>query len=131
MTLTVEIPMAVPSLANSRGHTRAKGRIVAKQRRTVGLVLSQWMPPDGTVTIRLTRIAPRALDDDNAVTSLKPTRDSVTDWLGYSDDSHANLRWLYGQEKATRARYQAVRVEVFEGHHNCGTCGSSLAQPME
>ena len=130
----IEIPMALPSLANSRGHTRAKARTVAKQRKTVAVALrALQLGPlrsvplcDVPLTIELVRVAPRRLDCDNLQGAMKPTRDAVTKWLGYADDAHPRLRWLYGQATDGRARYQAARVTVVLGHHDCDACGSAL-----
>lgn len=60
--------------------------------------------------VTLTRIAPRALDDDNLRGALKATRDGVADALGI-DDRDARVEWRYTQERGNPRTY-AVRVTV-------------------
>jgi hypothetical protein len=62
------------------------------------------------MVVRLTRIAPRQLDDDNLRGSLKAARDGVADWLGVPDND-PRIRWDYAQEKGKPKTY-AVRVDV-------------------
>jgi hypothetical protein len=63
------------------------------------------------VVVTITRIAPRALDDDNLRAGAKSVRDGITDALGLSDDRDPRLRWEYGQEKGKPNEY-AVRIVV-------------------
>jgi hypothetical protein len=64
----------------------------------------------GPVTVTLTRIAPRRMDDDGAIASLKAVRDGVADWLGIDDGSNL-ITWRYAQTKGAPKKY-AVRIEV-------------------
>ncbi len=135
-TDTIEVPMALPSLSNARWHHHKRAAEIRKQRQTVSVALRalQLGPLRGVpfrevpLTIELVRVSPRKLDSDNSITSLKPTRDAVTKWLGYSDDAHPNLRWMYGQAKDGRPKYSAARITIVVGHHNCGACGSELLE---
>ena len=139
MIATIEIPMPLPSLSNGRGHSRERGRIVKRQRETVmralmvpwSLALGDACLTLAPLTITLVRVAPRGLDDDNLRGALKASRDSVTAWLGHTDDAHPHLRWMYGQavDEQRRAKYQAARVTIVIGHHDCAVCGQSLARP--
>jgi hypothetical protein len=63
------------------------------------------------VTIELTRVAPRQLDDDNLRGALKACRDGITDALGLRDDSDPRLVWSYSQARGKPREY-AVRVTV-------------------
>jgi hypothetical protein len=122
--LSIEIPMALPSRANARGHTKHGTGKWRLQRGHVKRALDDFSAPDWQVSVRLTRVAPRRLDDDNLRGALKSPRDGVADWLGVPDD-HPRVRWFYAQAVDGRPRYQAVRVEVASGHRDCGECGSA------
>lgn len=63
------------------------------------------------VRVRLTRLAPRLLDDDNLQAALKHVRDGVADALGLHDDD-PRLHWSYAQQ---RERRYAVLVDI-EAH---------------
>lgn len=110
--IRVEYACHTVSEANQRGHW-AKAASRKKMQR-----LAAWAelraagdrPGPGLYTVRLTRIAPRRLDDDNAVSSMKATRDGVADWLGINDGSSA-VKWEYGQERGAPKQY-AVRIEI-------------------
>lgn len=69
--------------------------------------------PAGPLVVRLTRISPGRLDDDNVRQALKAMRDQVARELGI-DDRDPLVKWDYespGQEKGPRG-YSAVRIEI-------------------
>ena len=67
--------------------------------------------PEPPLTITLTRIGPRTLDDDNLAGGFKHVRDGVADWLGI-DDGDKRLTWRYEQRKGAPKEYAAeVRIE--------------------
>lgn len=69
-------------------------------------------PPPYVVTI--TRIAPRGLDDDNAIAGAKAVRDQLAACLGL-DDGDARLTWLYAQRRGKPREYAIhVRIESVE-----------------
>jgi len=95
-----------------RGLTREQ-RATAKafeiDLRTYHRVLAPVVP----LTVKLTRISPRRLDDDNLRAALKGMRDEIA-WQMGIDDRHPNVKWDYdspGQERGP-AKYQAVRVVI-------------------
>jgi hypothetical protein len=51
------------------------------------------------VGVKLTRLGPVLMDDDNAMASLKFCRDSVAMFLGVSDGPKGPIVWSYGQRK--------------------------------
>lgn len=122
--ITVTLPLRTLSPNRSRNNLRQWMKMKA-EHRTIARTLtvdtlcrvgrSMWVGIgqdrqsvwDG-FTITLTRLAPRTLDDDNAIGSMKSARDGVSDALGV-DDSDPRLTWRYGQEKA---RDYSVRVEI-------------------
>lgn len=122
--ICVTIPIRTVSEANRHEHWRARQKRAKGQRDAAGLfVLSEsqrvlrkhstWllMPHGATywpLEVTLTRIAPRALDDDNLASSQKHVRDGVADALGI-DDRDPRVTWSYAQE---RAKGYAVRIEI-------------------
>jgi len=74
---------------------------------------------DMSLTIKLIRISPRKLDeDDNLPTAFKWVKDAIADILipgkaaGRADDSPL-FKWKYDQEKG-KVREKAIRVEVYK-----------------
>lgn len=134
--MKLEVPMALPSRGNiTHAHWSGRSRLVKKQRKALrGALLFHTAPAQGPLTIRLTRVAPRVLDKkDNNPIAMKAVRDQISEWLGYKDDDHPDLRWFYARatDAAERPGYTAARIEITEGHTDCDACGSELAQPLE
>lgn len=110
VAVTIYLPIATVSTTNIRVHwTKRASRAKAQRQQTYLLTaeLKRMRPP---VTITLTRISPRKLDDDNLQSALKSVRDGIADRLGI-DDGDARLRWLYGQEK-WRPNQRGVMIQV-------------------
>jgi hypothetical protein len=105
------------SEANQREHWAARHRRRARQRAVVLAVLratfgrAPALPAGHGWAVALTRIAPRRLDVDNAVSSLKACVDAVSDWCSI-DDGDARFAWSFAQEKPTQPRYYAVRLQL-------------------
>ena len=108
----IEIPIKIESTLNKREHWRTKAARAKKQRAAActwlgwefGLPINKPLP----TVVRLTRIAPRELDDDNLAGGFKSVRDGIADWLGI-DDRDPRVKWRYGQIKGKPKEY-AVRV---------------------
>ena len=96
----VTLPVRIVSEANSRDHWRkASARKKLHRACAHSMLLRHPLPAtDGKVTITMTRIAPRTLDDDNLASGFKATRDGIADWLGI-DDGSKRLRWVCEQRK--------------------------------
>lgn len=62
------------------------------------------------IVVRLTRITPGELDDDNLRGALKAVRDAVAAWIG-TNDRDPLIAWEYGQERAAQHVYR-VRIEL-------------------
>lgn len=81
------------------------------QRAAVGWALvrayGSGPPPVLPCVVTITRVGPRALDDDNLAASCKSVRDEVATWLRV-DDRSPSVTWAYRQERGP----YAVRVEV-------------------
>lgn len=80
---------------------------------------------DLPVTVRLVRVAPCALDDDNVRGALKAVRDEMASALRLASDRDPRCRWLYGQRKG-KVREYAVEVEVVNGQRDCAYCGAHI-----
>ena len=108
MSDAVEIPgLRLDVTANSRLHWAAKAKRVKRQRAVVGLMLRAVARPALPCVVTITRRSPGTLDDDNAVSSAKATRDAVATWLGV-DDRDPRVTWEVRQERAP----WGVRVSV-------------------
>lgn len=113
----VEIPIRIESTLNLREHWTARHRraVTHDEAVTYSLIGSRRLadviavgPP---YIITITRIAPRRLDDDNAIGGAKHVRDSLARLLGI-DDGDTRITWKYGQERgryATRVRIECRR----------------------
>jgi len=123
-TTIVRILLAVriESEANLSGHWRKKAARVKLQRsitctmvrqklREIGIQLADLLAGNTGPLVVLTRIAPRALDDDNLARSLKAIRDGVADALGTDDSTKSKLTWGYAQEKGPPKAYM-VRIQI-------------------
>ena len=105
--MTLTIPYRLPSAANLREHWAAKAKRVQEQRRVVTMFLGKYPRPDLPVTVKLTRIAPRALDGDNLQGAFKAVRDAVATWIGVPDN-HPGVAWEYAQAKGKAKQYGIV-----------------------
>jgi len=104
------IPYNLPSAANLREVWQVKARRVRQQRDLVRMFIGGKPRPTLPVVVTLTRIAPRALDDDNLSGAFKAIRDEIADWLGVKDN-HPGIVWAYTQERGVPKEY-AIRVRV-------------------
>lgn len=98
------LPLELPSLPNRREHWATRARR-ARKHRAAALVVRQHPLP---CAVRIIRIGPRRLDDDNLVASAKHLRDGIADRLGV-DDADSRVVWEYAQEIGP----YAVRIEIY------------------
>lgn len=105
--IELELPLRIESVANLREHWAVKARRTKQHRHLAcALVPGHALP----CVVTLTRIAPRALDDDNLRSGLKAVRDGVADRLGI-DDRDPRVKWRYGQRPG-KAKQYAVLVRI-------------------
>lgn len=78
----------------------ARGFAYAEPRRSVQL----------PAIVTLTRIAPRALDDDNLARSFKAVRDQLAAEMGI-DDRDPRVSWRYAQRRGKPKEY-AVEIAI-------------------
>jgi len=92
---TFELPLTAVSEANRRDHWATKSRRVRLHRNTAWALCPVFPLP---CVVTLTRVSPRALDDDNNVSAMKAIRDGIAKRLGV-DDRSPLVVWRYGQKK--------------------------------
>jgi len=116
--LVVELPgLRLVSEANAHEHWRKRSARAKHQRSVCALAIRAAIrAADLALPLRVTivRVAPRALDSDNAVGSAKHARDGVADALaaiGLRDDRDARVTWHVGQERGAPKTY-GVRITL-------------------
>ncbi len=121
MRVTFDIPMTKNLLASeanlSEYWTIKKKRHDAQKY----LVKSYWNAcviedPQLPCHIKITRIAPRKLDEDNMIYSMKWIKDAIAGCIipGLANglaDSNSRLKWEYTQEKGPSKQY-GIRIEI-------------------
>ena len=107
----VTLPLRLASEANARGswHAGAARARLARAQVNAALRRAEPGPLPLPVVVRITRVGPRRLDDDNLARSAKALRDGVADWLG-CDDGDPRVSWHYAQAVAREYRV-VVTVE--------------------
>lgn len=117
MSLT-RIEIDIRPEANERDHWAAKAKRTASHRRATlaihwqDIADARALLAAGTrLVVRLTRIAPRMLDDDNLAGGFKAMRDGIAQRLEI-DDRDPRVDWRYAQESGTHARERAALVSI-------------------
>ncbi len=115
------VAVKAPSLTNQREHYRARHARTDKQRTATRRA---WPGYEGgpLLVVRLTRVAPRRLDDDNIRGALKSVRDEVAALLRV-DDATPLVHWEYGQEQGPE---DCIRVELAWGEAPAAIVGRVL-----
>ena len=109
--IDVSIPgLRLVSEANARGSWHGGASRAAKQRRIVALVLRAQQPVAIPCNVRIVRVAPSRLDDDNLARAAKAVRDELASWLGV-DDRDERVSWSVAQTRGGVREY-AVRIIV-------------------
>lgn len=112
------LPIRIVSESNVREHWAKKNRRAngskkrPGQRPTVALACrAHFVKPALPCTIRLTRVAPRKLDQGNIAAALKHVQDGCADWLGVDDRRDDLVKYEYCQEKSLANQY-ALKIEI-------------------
>jgi len=105
----MKLPIVTVSETNQREHWGSRSRRRKAQREAAYLLTPKAEIP---CTVKLTRLAPRSLDDDNLRSALKAIRDGIADRRGV-DDADPRVIWEYAQSKGEPREY-AVLVEISE-----------------
>ena len=107
MSMIVELPLRLESVANLREHWACKARRVKSHRMAALAIPPHTLP----CVVTLTRIAPRRLDDDNLRGACKGLRDGIADRLGVKDND-PRVEWRYEQTRSARPKHYAVLVQI-------------------
>lgn len=113
MSRRATYPCKLDSAANMREHWAAKHKRVAWQRsagQALALSIGARRLRAPRFVVTLTRIAPRALDDDNLAAAFKAWRDGVADAFGI-DDRDPRIVWRYAQRRG-RPREYAIEIAI-------------------
>lgn len=95
---------------NARLHPQVMARRRRREHQVVTAALRGIVPPAGPWRVTITRVGPRAMDDDNRTASAKGVRDAIAAWLGV-DDGDGSVRW---EVRGERGGY-CVRVQIDGG----------------
>jgi hypothetical protein len=110
-----DAPAELDSRGNFRGHTRARIG-VNKRHVLLGMCLAaetkarRWAERSELLVVRITRIAPRQLDDDNAESACKSLRDGFAKAVRIND---RDPRVRYVVDQVTRSGPPSVSVQLF------------------
>lgn len=93
------VPVRIQRGGNNREHWSQRQTRVAAEKAAVREVLPPMLyRPRLPVRVTMTRVAPRALDDDNNTAGFKAVRDEIARWLGV-DDADKRVTWVCDQRK--------------------------------
>jgi hypothetical protein len=118
LLLNWTLPIKTMSEANCQEHWSKKHKRHKTQKLMIWAIFNQERPViELPCIVKLTRIAPRTLDDDNLLSSVKWIRDEIASILTGNNipgraDSDPRIKWHYGQEKGMPKEY-SIRLEIF------------------
>lgn len=95
--ISFDVPLKTVSALNRREHWAARSKRVKRERTLTALAgakAKRLVKP--VFLVRLIRVSPRELDDDNVRGALKGVRDQVATMLRL-DDASPLVRWEYEQ----------------------------------
>lgn len=97
------LPVETKSEMNERGHWRVRHTRMTHHRDTAKTFFNRWvsvyaLAHVSPLPVKLVRVSPSKLDDDNLRSALKGVRDGIADAL-HVDDGSDHVAWDYGQER--------------------------------
>ena len=109
--MKVVVPIRLASTPNLREHWAARAKRAREHKTATYYALRAAGAPHALPChVTITRVAPRALDGDNAVAGAKACRDGVALWL-QCDDADPRITWAYAQRQGGVREY-AAEVEM-------------------
>lgn len=102
----IELPLRIESTANQRLHHHARARQTKAYRNAAMAVPRHPLP----CVVRLIRVAPRPLDDDNLSSAFKALRDGIADKHDVKDND-PRMRFEYDQVRGA-PNYFGVRIDI-------------------
>jgi hypothetical protein len=116
-TFEWKINLKTVSESNSSEHWSKKAKRHKNQKKAIWFeLLTKKSGIQLPCIIKLSRVAPRLLDDDNLVSSFKWIRDAIAEEItgiqiaGRADDTPM-IKWQYAQEKGLPKEY-AIKIEI-------------------
>jgi len=107
------------------GHWRVRAARVKREREMgVRLVRMYKKHPAPPWILTITRVAPRALDDDNLAYACKAIRDGIAEALGFRNDADWQLVWRYAQRKGKPREYAIELVIASAEWHDDSRVGT-------
>lgn len=111
------LPLTLPSRSNASNLHHFGRAALAKAQRNAGRLVIGFhfaralttLPLEVNLVVRITREAPKPLDDDNLAGACKSLRDGIADALGV-DDRDPRVCWLCDQSKS---KTPSVLIEVY------------------
>jgi hypothetical protein len=120
------IGIRIESVANKREHWGRRAERAAMNRQAALVIpwrdideARAWLANGGLV-VRLTRVAPRELDDDNLRSGFKALRDGIAMRLNV-DDRDRRVRWEYAEIRGGVREHDAI-VELGHMVDEAGPC---------
>jgi hypothetical protein len=114
------IPLRIESEGNKNEHWRTKSLRKEKVKRAITLSLRNQIQSKPPCLVKLTRIAPRMLDEeDNLPSAMKWPKDCIADLMipglqaGRADDKKHGLTWEFHQAKG-KVREYALKIEIIK-----------------
>jgi hypothetical protein len=114
-----QLPLRLANEKSTYRHwSKVRKRVQFERQYVYDRLMSLW--EDGPLlglplTIKITRIAPRPLDDDNLVLACSAVRDGVSDFLAGKylggQDRQPGLLWTYAQYRLA-PKFYAVEIRV-------------------
>ena len=107
-------PIKTVSEANTREHWAVKyGRKKLQQQEMDAVLHNNLLgrQVEMPCVVRLTRIGPKALDQDNLAGSFKACQDSIARKLGIDDGDTTKVSWIYDQMPVGINQY-GVKVSI-------------------
>lgn len=111
--LTFDAPIRIVSEANDRSHWAVKSRRRKAQQGEVNVMLLNALRGRQIAlpcTVKLTRIGPKRMDDDNWINGAKGVRDAIARRLGV-DDGDPRIKFEY-EQIAIGERSHNLLVEI-------------------
>jgi hypothetical protein len=102
------------SEANDRSHWAVKNRRKQEQQQLVAVAMHNAIRGrqiEFPCVVKLTRIGPKRMDDDNWTRSAKGVRDIIAQKLGCDDGDESKIKFEYAQMPIGSRDY-AVKVEI-------------------
>lgn len=95
-----------------------KRRAIQRSMAYYALASTGRSVPPLPLTVTITRIGPRQMDDDNLAGACKSVRDGIADWLshapGKGQDRRPGLTWRYAQRRGGVREY-GVEIHIRTG----------------